>query len=64
MTSICDLEVEGVGWVLWNINLGRLFNAKSYNNQFYFKQYSLARVHSLIVKNISFLKLFSLFKQF
>ena len=23
------------------------------NNQFYFKQFSLARVHSLIVKNIS-----------
>ena len=45
-----------VGWVLWHINLCRLFNAKSIfyvNNQFYFKQFSLAWVHSLIVKNIS-----------
>ena len=43
-------------WVLWHINLCRLFNAKSIfytNNQFFLKQFSLAWVHSLIVKNIS-----------
>ena len=33
------------------------------NNQFYFKQFSLAWVYSLIVKNIS-IKLFSFVKQF
>ena len=45
-----------VGWVLWHIHLFRLFNDKSIfysNDQFYFKQFSLAWVHSLIVKNIS-----------
>ena len=45
-----------VGWILWHINLCRLFNAKSIfytNNQFYFKQFSLAWVNSLIVKDIS-----------
>ena len=44
-----------VGWILWHINLCRLFNTKSFytNNQFYFKQFSLAWVHSLIVKSIS-----------
>ena len=44
------------GLVLWHINLCRLFNAKSIffvNNQFYLKQFGLAWVHSLIVKNIS-----------
>ena len=41
-----------VGWVLWHC---RLFNAKSVfiNNKFYFKQFSPAWVHSLIVENIS-----------
>ena len=39
-----------IGWVLWHINFCRLFNA---NSQFYFKQFSWAWVHSLIVKNIS-----------
>ena len=39
-------------WVLWHINLCRLFNAKSIF-MFYLKQFSLAWVHSLIVKNIS-----------
>ena len=45
---------------LWHINLCRLFNAKPIfyvNNQFYLKQFSLAWVHSLIVKNISCLNL-------
>ena len=40
-------------WVLWHI---RLFNAKSIfyiNNQFYFKQFCLAWVQTLIVKNVS-----------
>ena len=49
-------EVTDIGWVLWHINLCRLFNAKYIfyvNNQFYVKQFSLARVQSLIVKNIS-----------
>ena len=44
-------------WVLWHINFSRLFNAKSIfyaNNQFYFKQFSLAWVHSLIVKTFLF----------
>ena len=47
------------GWlivlVLWHINLCILFNAKTNfyaNSQFYFKQFSLARVHSVIVKSI------------
>ena len=43
-------------WVLWHINLCKLFNAKSIfytNKQFYFKQFSEVLVHSLIVKNIS-----------
>ena len=51
-------------WVLWHITLCWLFNAKSIfytNYQFYFKQFSLAWVHSLIVKNIYF-KLSSLVK--
>ena len=56
-----------VGWlVFWHINMCRLFNAKSIfftNDQFYFKQFSLAWVHSLIVKNSFYFKLFSLFKQ-
>ena len=55
-----------VGWILWHINLCRVFNAKSIfyvNNQFYFKQFSLAWVHSLIVKKHFYFKLFSLFKQ-
>ena len=34
------------------------------NIPFYFKQFSLTWVHSLIVKNIPFFKLFSLIKQF
>ena len=45
-----------VCWVLWPINLCRLFNVKSIlnvNNQFYFKHFSLAWVHILILKNIS-----------
>ena len=45
-----------VGCVLWHISLCRLFNAESIfvlNNQFYFKQFILAWVHNLIVKNIS-----------
>ena len=45
-----------VVWVLWQINPCRLFNAKSIvmeNSQFYFKQFDLAWVHSLIIKNIS-----------
>ena len=46
-----------VGWFLWHTNFCRLSNAKSIfyvNNQFYFKQFSLAWVHNLIVKNLSF----------
>ena len=43
-----------VGWLVgWQFNLSRLFNAKSIfiqKIQFYFKQFSLAWVHSLIVK--------------
>ena len=45
-----------VGCVVWHISLCRLSNAKSIfvqNNQFYFKQFILAWVHNLIVKNIS-----------
>ena len=47
-----------VGWlivrVLWHINLCRLFKTKSILwKMFYFKQLSLAWVHSLIVKNVS-----------
>ena len=56
-----------VGWFLWYINLCRLLNAKSIfyaNCQFYFKQFSLVWVHSLIVKNIFYFKLFGLFKHF
>ena len=36
-------------WVLWYINLSRLFNAKSFFIQikFYFKEFSFALVHSL-----------------
>ena len=43
------------GWILLHINLCRLFNAKSFiyeNSQLYFKQFSLAWVHSLIVKTV------------
>ena len=46
-----------VVWVLWHINIRKLFNAKSFfytNNQFYFKQFNLSQVHSLIVKKILF----------
>ena len=42
-------------WVLWHINLCRLFNAKSIfdtNNQFYFKQFSLAYKNN-VVSNMS-----------
>ena len=39
--------------VWWYTNHCRLFNTKSILKQFYFKQFSLAWVHSLIVKNIS-----------
>ena len=45
-----------VCWVLWLINLCMLLNARFIfygNNLFYLKQFSLAWVHSLIVKNIS-----------
>ena len=46
-----------VVWILWHINHGRLckihFNT---NNQFYFKQFSLAWVCSLNIKNSSILK--------
>ena len=35
-----------------------------YNNQFYFKQFSLAWVHSLIVKKHFYFEPFSLVKQF
>ena len=45
-----------VGWVLWHVNLSRLLNAKSIfalNNQFDFKQFSLAWVPRLNVKNVS-----------
>ena len=44
-----------VVWVLWYINLCRLFNAKSIKkNQFNFKQFSLASVHGFIVKTFLF----------
>ena len=49
-------KIDWFGLVLWHINLCRLFNAKSIfyvNNQFYLKQFGLAWVHSLIIKNIS-----------
>ena len=43
-----------VGWVLCHINLSRLFNVKSIFKQIVsFRLFSLAWVHSLIVKNIS-----------
>ena len=38
--------------------------AVSISKQFYFKQFSLAWVHSLIIKKDFFFKLFSLVKQF
>ena len=43
-----------VGWVLWHINLCRLFNINSIFMQIVLiqKKFSLAWVHSLIVKNI------------
>ena len=53
MVSIHSLVGWLVGWVLSHINLCRLFNTKSILYHFYFKQFSLAWVHSLIVKNIS-----------
>ena len=44
------------GWILWHINLCMLFNAKSFfmqiDSSIFFK-FSLACVHSLIVRNIS-----------
>ena len=43
-----------VVWVLWYINLCRLFNAKSVlykNNHFYFKKFSLAYENSFISNN-------------
>ena len=52
----CGVKFCKVGWVLWHIKLCRLFNTKSIfykNDQFYFKQFNLASVHSLIVKKIS-----------
>ena len=43
-----------VVWVLWHIDHSRLFKAKSIFMQIIlFKQFSLARVHGLIMKNIS-----------
>ena len=50
---VCGYQMVGclVVWVLWHINLCRLCNTKSIlyaNNQFYFKQFSLAWIHSLI----------------
>ncbi len=43
-----------VGWVLWHINLCSSCQIHFHtNNQFYFKQFSLTWVHSLIDKNIS-----------
>ena len=42
-------------WILWHINLGRLFNTTSIFIQIlFFKQLGLAWAHSLIVKNILF----------
>ena len=46
-----------VGWLLSHINFCRLLNAKSIfysNDQFYFKQFGLAWVHSLIVQKFLF----------
>ena len=60
--GIISISVIGcnrmVGWVLRHINRCRLFKAKSIfyeNSQFYFKQFSLAWVHSFIVKTFLFL---------
>ena len=59
-TYICVCVRFWVGWlvgwlVLWHINFYRLFNTISLktNHQFYFKQFSLACVHSLMIKDIS-----------
>ena len=41
--------------ILWHINICRVFNAKSLfytNNQFYIEQFSLAWMHSLIVRSM------------
>ena len=46
-----------VGWVLWNINLCRLLNAKSIFIQiiiFFFKQFSVTWVHSFLSKTFLF----------
>ena len=46
----------GVISVLWHINLCRVISRQSYfhtNKPFHFKEFSLARQYSLIVKNIS-----------
>ena len=51
-----DICATSTIWWWWHINLSWLFNAKSIFlkiKQFYSKQFSLACVHSLIVKNIS-----------
>ena len=47
-----------VGWLVWFYGISAFVgylmpNPFSTNNQFYLKQFSLAWVHSLIVKNIS-----------
>ena len=53
--SYIDAFVFLFVWVLWHINLCRLFIAKSIfiKKQFYFKQFNFAYVHNLIVNNIS-----------
>ena len=49
-------QTKYVGWLVYGILtfVGYLMPHPFYtNNQFYFKQFSLAWVHSLIVKNFS-----------
>ena len=63
VSEMCWQEWETFGslfGVLWHIYLRALFNVKSIfvqNNQFYFKQFSLAWLYSLIVKKHLYLKL-------
>ena len=55
--GIISEDIWLVGWLLgflWHINIWGLFNViiHFYCTQLNFKQFRLARVHSLIVKNI------------
>ena len=60
------LNVVDIGWVLWHINLCRLFNAKSIFMQIFLfkKKFQFCMSTQFNCRKHFYLKLFSLIKQF